>query len=512
MPRSPSLLFRARVFLDLLFGLRRHDFRAARTFAEMQFADDSRLRRWGKLISWALRQMWCEIPEAMGQTTFDRPVAKDPIWLAEGNPLENHPWANDPGATLPQEAETVVIGSGLAGSALAYHWGKAEQNRLKMVVLEMGDAASGSAGRNEGLVVMGRYYHLVYKLMLPHLREVRAELTEPQVKQLAHQFATKYCTACYRNADMTEETIRAEGFDCDYAREGWVQTRDATEQAALSESVRMATEHGFRDWTSITPEEVERRCGMNVRHNAGYSLAAASLHPAKWCFSLLRSALNSGTVAFYSRTKVLRVEDAGEAYRVHTARGIVRARVVVNATESYTPLLHQQFRGIIRPTQTQAASGEGGPTTMKPHIGISSSEGFFGRHGNRVTVGSDATRVPDHEAGRIQPSRFLTKYVVSEMQKAFGPSAYHVTHEWSGTVTYTPDQYPVLGVFDGKRQYIIGGMAGSGTAVSFNGARCLVNRILGITDAQDDYPEAYFSPMRLLDPASHHWPEIEGRV
>ena len=56
---------------------------------------------------------------------------------------------------------------------------------------------------------------------------------------------------------------------------------------------------------------------------------------------------------------------------------------------------------------------------------------------------------------------------------------------------------------------MIGGMAGSGSGVAFNAARCIVNRILGITGESDDYPEAYFAPSRLLDPANHDWPEIE---
>ena len=64
-------------------------------------------------------------------------------------------------------------------------------------------------------------------------------------------------------------------------------------------------------------------------------------------------------------------------------------------------------------------------------------------------------------------------------------------------------------IFDGRRQYILGGMAGSGTAVSFNGGRCIVNRILDVTSEPDDYPENYFSPVRLLDPSGHRWPELE---
>ncbi|MBP87723.1 MAG: hypothetical protein CMJ64_13540 [Planctomycetaceae bacterium] len=504
-----TLRLRVRVSLRLLFSVRRHDFRAARTFMAMTFPKDPPVVRVLKFISWALTQMWCTIPDAMRHTRFATKVSKVPTWLKDGNPLANHPWAERPQATLAKVADTVVIGCGLAGCAVAYHWGRKAPLGRKLVALDMADAATGSAGRNEGLVVMGRYYHMVVQTVLPYLHEVRRDLTAEQQMQLAKQFAAHYAQACYRNGDMVERTVREEGFDCDYAREGWVQARDEDQQASLAESVRMALKSGYTDWMSITPEEVKRRTGMNVRHNAGFSIAAASFHPAKWCWSLLGRGMESSRVEHFSRTKTLGIDDASDEYIVRTERGEIRARHVVLCTESYTPLLMPQFHDLIRATQTQAASGPGGPPEMKPHVGISGSRGFFGRHGGETMIGSDATRVPDREAGRIQPSRFLTHYLCTELQTAFGRAPYTITNEWSGTVSYTPDEYPVVGVFDGRSQYILGGMAGSGTAVSFNGARCIVNRILGDTSEPDDYPYDYFSPMRLLDPAEHKWPKLE---
>ena len=146
---------------------------------------------------------------------------------------------------------------------------------------------------------------------------------------------------------------------------------------------------------------------------------------------------------------------------------------------------------------------------MKPRIGISAAWFFCGRHGSEVMIGSDATRVPDREAGRIQPSRFLTKFLCGEMKRYYGAYRYHVTNEWSGTVGFTADEFPVVGVMDGKCQYLIGGMCGSGTGVSFNAARCVCNRILGLAAESDDYPPEYFSPSRLLDPSRHGWPTVE---
>ncbi|MBM4002482.1 MAG: FAD-binding oxidoreductase [Planctomycetes bacterium] len=504
--------FRTKTFLRLLAGLRRHDFRASRTWIQMVGPGDSWFTRYSKFLRWALDQMWRQIPETFATASFARPISRTPYWLMQDNPWENHPWKDRPDAALPARAQVVVIGAGFTGGSLAYHWGKraTAQGRHSMVVLEMGDVASGSSGRNEGLVVMGRYCQMVAGTVRKHLDTIRTDLNEDERDQLARQFAVAYCQAAYRNGDLIERTIRDEQFECDYSRQGWVQARDATQQQSLAESVRLAQETGMTDWTSITPEEVRKRTGMRVTHNAGFSIAAASFHPAKWVFCLFRSALDSERVQLYSRTCVLRVERLRDSYRVHTSRGTMECDYVVNATESYTPLLHPQFHDRILPTQTQAASGTGGPAEIKPHVGISGSRAFFARHGEAILVGSDATRVPDAEAGLVQPSRFITAFVLGELRNYYGPSSVKVTNEWSGTVSYTPDEYPIVGLMDGHRQYIIAGMAGSGTAVSFNGGRCIVNRILDRTDEPDDYPAEYFAPSRLLDPARHRWPVLRA--
>lgn len=510
-PRPLTLAWRVRVFCELLLGLRKHDFRAARTWVNTMYPNVAWPARWLRFVRWALRQMWCEVPDVLRTATFAAPVSKTPLWLAERNPLENHPWAADSKAALPQQVAVLVVGAGFTGAAAAYHWARrATSAQGKLAVLEMGEAASGSSGRNEGLVVMGRYCAMVYGTVLKHLGQVRGDLPTAAREQMARQFAVAYCRAAYRNGDLIEQTIRSEGYECGYARQGWVQARDPDQQAMLADSVRMALDTGTTDWTSIAPDEVERLTGMKVKHNAGFSIAAASFHPARWVWCLLGTALTSGKAAFYSRTKVLEIRLEGDEYLVRTSRGTIKARSVVNATESYTPLLHPQFHDRIRPTQTQAASGDGGPQSMKPHVGISGSRAFFGKHDGKVLIGSDSTRVPDREAGRIQPSRFITKFLLGEMRKYYGPYRYRVTHEWSGTVSYTPDEFPIVGLMDGRRQYIIGGMAGSGTAVSFNAARCIVNRILGLTDEPDDYPPEYFSPTRLLHPQRHTWPALES--
>ena len=491
--------------MGLLVGLRLHDLKAAGTFIEMMYGDKSRLGRLAAFIGWTLRQSLATIPRALASVRFAKSVSRTPIWLAAGNPLANHPWSKVPDTTLPASVDTIVIGAGFTGAGLAYHWARAATTD-SLAVLEMDDPASGASGRNEGLVVMGRYFAMVRDTVAPYLAQVRPDLTPDQCRRLADQFAARYAHSAYKNGDMIEATILAEGFACDYSRRGWIQDRGPKAREALRESVEAGQRTGFDDWTSMTPEQVLELGGMEVDGDAGFSRRAAAFHPAKWVWALLAKALEQPHIHLFSRTRVLRVEDQGDYYRVDTARGAIKARHVVNATESYTAALHPQYGEFIFPRQTQAAFGTGGPPQMAEGVGLSGGYGFFGRHGKGVMVGSDATRVK--EAGRNKPSRFITKFLLGELNRYFGRSQLTITHEWSGTPGFTSDEYPVVGLLDKKRMYIIGGMCGSGSAVSFNGARHIVQQILGL-DGPDDYPAAYFAPSRILDPAKHPWPAVE---
>jgi len=508
--RRVTFWLRLKTIARVLFELRPPDFQAASHFMQLKWGHCSVPVRWASFFHWALKQLLVEIPGAAGDLQVPRHVSRTPMWLLDENRWANHPWQDAPGTRLPAEVEMVVVGAGFSGAACAYHWALNAPANRSLAVIEMEDPASGASGRNEGLVVMGRYFTMVRDTVLRQLARSRADLDPQEHRQLAWQFARQYCQAAYHNAELIAETIEKHQFDCDYKRAGWVQARTASEQESLLESVQVAGESGCRDWTMIDPQEAEQRSGMVVDQPAGFSRQSASWHPARWVWSLLDVALQSDQVSLFSRTRVESIEREGDQYRVTTSRGTILARHVFYATESYTPALANCFHNLILPMQEQAASGEGGPPAMKPHIGISGSWYFAGRYGRRVLFGSGGSRLPDAQAGRNRPSRFLTRYAAAAMKENFGPYQLELANEWSGTVGYTPDEYPIVGSIDGHGSWIIAGMCGSGSGVSFNAARCLVNRILGRANEPDDYPPEYFAPSRLLTPDSHSWPELEN--
>ena len=505
--RNVSLLSRVAFVIELLIGLRKQDFQAARHFVGLKWGGDPWPLRWLKFAGWALYQTWINMPLALHCLDISGKVSRTPMWLEDENPWEEHPWRDDESAEIPDTAEVVVIGAGFPGSAAAYHWARRAGADRRLVLLEMDDPASGASGRNEGLVVMGRHFKMVRDTVGKSLRKVRPDLDAGGRRKLASRFAKVYCEAAYQNADLIEQAIEAHEFRCDYKRAGWVQARTEEEQKALRLSVRLAEQSGCDDWTMLEPADSRKLSGMRLNLPAGFSQQAASWHPAKWVWSLLGEALKASQVELFTRTRVERVVATERGYVVETSRGTISCHHVFYATESYTPMLEAAFHDAIVPMQEQAASGEGGPVSMMPHIGISGTWYFAGRYGHEVLWGSGGSRVPDRQAGRHKPSRFLTRYAAAEMRKHFGPYELDLDNEWSGTVGYTPDEYPIVGSIDGKGRWIVAGMCGSGSGVSFNGARCLVNRILGLDDEPDDYPAEYFAPSRLLDPANHTWPD-----
>lgn len=502
-PPSPNPLMRFGVALGLLAGLRRHDFAAAQSFMLRIFPSDRQITRLVKFVRWTLEQMFIVIPDALTTSTFAHSVSTTSVWLSSNNPVANLPWSDDPDTPLPRECEVVVVGAGFTGAACAYHWSR--ESGGDMSVLEMNEASSGASGRNEGLVVMGRFYAMVKKTVDRHLEQARSDLAPEQRDLLASKFASAYSKSAYKNADLIEQTVRNEGFECDYVRAGYISGSD--DAAELAKSVRLGRQAGFDDYTTIAAEEAKILGGIKLDAPASFSQGTASWHPAKWVWSLLTVAIKSDNVNLFTHTKALGIKDMGDYYDVLTDRGVIKARHVVNATESYTSMLHPELRGVLNPLQTQAAFAEGGPESIKPGVGLSAGVAFFGRTEDGVLFGSDGTLIPYDQAGRNRPSRFITKFLIGEVNRYFGQSDMRVTREWSCTAGFTKDEFPIVGLLDEKRQYIIGGMCGSGSAVHFNGARHVVQQILGL-DGPDDYPAEYFAPSRVIDPANHPWPSL----
>ena len=497
---------RIRVFFGLLIGLRWRDFKSAVRFTNMRYAGDPWALRLVKFLRWSLDVMWREIPDSSRWVTAGNTISNTPYWLTAQNPLRNHPWATIPQAGLPETAHVVVVGAGFGGAAVAYHWSK--QGAEPLVVLERHQAASGAAGRNGGIVVMaGGHLHgyFVYETVSEYLLDKQPQLTAGERDELAARFTDAYVQALQASHGMIKETIDTEGIDCDYTRRGWVFFADAIHRHDVEASLALGKRLGHLDWVSRTSQEVRERSGAATSFDGAESVGSATWHPAKWVWGILGVALQSSAVHLFTRTTVQNVERDGEFYAVHTDRGTIRSRYVVNATESHTPTVFKNFLApfpdLIAPYKEQGVHAEGGPASMKPRVGITGPLGFFTRvAGGGIVFGSDNTAVAPDQVDQTKPSRFITRFRCAAIGKYWGWAPMRVTHEWTGTTSNTPDKYPVVGLLDGHGLYMLGGFAGAGSAASFNAGQTVVDQVLGTSREPTYHPEAFFSPLRFTDP------------
>ncbi len=500
---------RLRVTLELLSGLRWRDIRSARQFTKIRFGQDAWPVRVIKLLRWALHISWRLIPDSLSWVQIDENLSRTPYWLTADNPLENHPWADDPGTPLPDAADVVVVGAGFGGASVAYHWSKRATESL--VVLERDEVASGAAGRNAGIVVMaGGNYHgfYVYEPVLKYLKALRPDVTPVDREALAASFADVYVRAVQASHESIVATIEAEGIECDYARKGWVFFTDEVSQLRLETALALGSRLGHSDWIRRAPDQIRERTGVATDLDGAESLASATWHPARWVWGILAAALGNPAVHLFTRTTVQAVQWEGDGYLVRTARGDIRARCVVNATESHTPTVFGDFLApfpdLITPNKEQGMHAEGGPTSMEPGVGISGYLGWYARIASGgMVLGSDHTPVANREAGRNMPSRFITRYTAAAMARHWDPEPMRITNEWTGTTSTTPDKFPVVGLLDGRGLYMLGGFAGAGSAVSFNAGETIVRRMLGQVCDPEHHPEEFFSPLRFTDPARY---------
>ena len=503
---NPGVLTRFRVMLSLSAGLRWRDINSAHQFMHVRFPQDPWPLRILKLLRWSLNVMWREISESLPWVTFDEALSHTPYWLTAENPLQNHPWADDQQVHLPETAAAVVVGAGFGGAAVAYHWSK--HGTEPLVVLERNEAASGSAGRNAGIVVMaggsyGGYY--VYVPVVKYLTETQPEMSPEERDELSARFADAYVRAVQASHEMIKKTIETEGIDCDYARKGWVFFTDPVAQPNLEASFALASRLGHSDLVRRGHLQVLERSGVKTPFEGAESLGSATWHPAKWVWGILRVALRSPNVQLFTHTTVQSVQRDGAFYIINTDRGSIRSRYVVNATESHTPTVFNEFLSpfpdLITPYREQGIHAEGGPQSMKPQVGVSGPLGFFVRAAQGgIVFGSDHTPVEPQQAGKNEPSRFITRYESAAIGRHWGPAPMRVTHEWTGTTSVTPDNYPVIGLLDRHGLYILGGFAGCGSAVSFNAGETIVCQMLRKPSEPDHHPEEFFSPLRFTDP------------
>ncbi|KAE8157536.1 FAD dependent oxidoreductase-domain-containing protein [Aspergillus tamarii] len=273
------------------------------------------------------------------------------FWLKDPHPQ----LANMQSPDLPQEADVVIIGSGITGASIARTLleesgqpGKINKGRPAIVMLEARDCCTGATGRNGGHILetveeftdWEAHYGLeaakaLTRFRLAHLEEILA-------------VADKY--------GLTKETQarKVEFLSVYFDEERW---RDAVQRIKRFKTC-MPTES--TEWKLLEKSEIPKE--WCLPHAIGIVVGpAGALWPYKLVTGVLDELLrnNPGNFLIETNTPVVQVStDATSSlrYTVHTPRGALRARNIIHCTNAHVGHLVPELRGHVYPVRGQMSA------------------------------------------------------------------------------------------------------------------------------------------------------------
>lgn len=244
---------------------------------------------------------------------------------------------------LPEEAEYVVIGTGLTGASAVVSLLPEARRGARVVVLEMGDRpACGASGRNGGNVEMLKESFVAdYRGFV----EVQKDLLRLRFPGLpasavgARALGQARCLLRFFQANVREirDTVERLGIEADLSMEGWLRIAETPEEErGLRDEVDFAAGLGLR-FEVWDPGRIARETGIQQDRSGRFIAESGNYHPYKLVHGVLRRALDEG-VQLHTSVRAKGLDRAGEGeVAVRTTEGSIRARRVIVATNAFTP-------------------------------------------------------------------------------------------------------------------------------------------------------------------------------
>lgn len=342
-----------------------------------------------------------------------------PFWKP---PPEKYP------GRLPEKADVVVIGGGIAGVSLLHQLAR---RRIDAVLVERHHMAWGASGRNAGFLLAG-----VASCYAEAVRTYGREKSR-EVWELTNE-----------NHDRMIESAR--GQDVGHRRLGSATLpADEAERALLIESEQLLQEDGFQarwDGTRL----------VNPRDG--------EIDPAAMVAALARQA-RQGSIR--EGVDVTAITPRSGDVELRAGEESCLAGAVILATNGYT---HQLVPGVkIQPTRAQMLATAPQSRTVVDMPTYSSygyrywrqlATGEFLIGGWRDTSPESEKTSDDEPTGEIQEHLERASHELG--------AAGEVTHRWAGTMGFTESGLPMSGALEGMRNvHICAGFTGHGMGFAF---------------------------------------------
>jgi glycine/D-amino acid oxidase-like deaminating enzyme len=384
-------------------------------------------------------------------------------------------WRPRPALAGDDDVDVVIVGAGYTGLWTAY-WLAERDPALRVMVLDREVAGFGASGRNGG------WCSAIFPATLRKVAQ-----RSGRAAALAMQQAMNGVVA------ELGEVVAKENIDCDFAPGGYLSAaRNRAQLARARAEVETWRAWGFSEdhMRLLDGTEAARRVGMTRVLGATYTPHCAALHPAKLVRGLAGVVERRG-VALHESTPVTAI-GPGE---VRTPSGVVRAKVVVRATEGYTADFPGSRREMV-PMYSLMIATEPLPAEFWDGVGLARRETFSDKrhlriYGQRTAddrIAFGGRGAPYHFGSRVNP-RFERDPHVHKMLRRIltdilpGTAEARVTHAWGGNLGIPRDWYPSVGYDRASGFAWAGGYVGDGVATAYLAGRTLADLVTG-TDSE----------------------------
>jgi len=375
-----------------------------------------------------------------------------------------------PRAGLPGDrtADVAIVGAGYTGLWTAYYLALADPS-LRIAVVEQEISGYGASGRNGGWC---------------------SALFPKSSTDIARRYGRRAAVALHEamvsTVDEVGRVAAKEGIACDFAKGGTVSlARTPVQLARARAEVEEATRLGLDGLVLIGAAEARARCTASGVLGGTYTPHCAAIQPAALARGLARAVERHG-VTIYERTPVTALRPGAAV----TPAGVLRAEIVVRATEGYTARLPWYGR-TLAPVYSLMVATAPLPVSFWDRVGLVERETFTDyRHliiyGQRTVDGRLAfggRGAPYHFGSRVRPEYDREPRVFAALREAladlFPGAELPVEHTWGGPLGVPRDWYASVGLDRTRGLAWAGGYVGDGVGTSNLAGRTLADLITG---------------------------------
>ena len=390
-------------------------------------------------------------------------------------------WAPRPPLPGATSVDVAIVGAGYTGLWTAYHLARQEPT-LRIAVLEREVAGFGASGRNGG------WCSALFPTSWDRLARSGGGAPAARAMQAA------------LGATVVEvgKDAATEGIDCGFTQGGMVSlVRSRAQLQRARAHVAEARSFGLGPdvLELLDADQALDRVAATRVLGAVTSEHCAALDPARLVRGLAEAVERHG-VALYEQTPVTRVSPG----RVETAHGVVRADVVLTATEGYTAQLPGRRRDLA-PVYSLMLATEPLPDDVWQQIGLAdratfSDERHLTIYGQRTQDGRLAfggRGAPYHFGSSIDASYERVDRVHAALREILVDlfpvlRGVTVTHRWGGNLGVPRDWYPSVGLDRTTGMAWAGGYVGDGVATSHLAGRTVADLVLSHDTARTALP------------------------